>query len=39
MNLGFSRVPGEPKRYVLDLLRDENTYVFLCGLKGLEQGV
>ena len=50
MNLGFSRVPGEPKRYVQDLLRergedvarllkDENTYVYLCGLKGMEKGV
>ena len=50
MNLGFSRVPGEPKRYVQNLLRergadvarllrDENTYVYLCGLKGMEQGV
>jgi benzoyl-CoA 2,3-dioxygenase component A len=50
MNLAFSRVPGEPKRYVQDLLRerggdvarllkDENTYVYLCGLKGMEQGV
>jgi len=50
MNLAFSRVPGEPKRYVQDLLRergadvarllrDDNTYVYLCGLKGMEQGV
>jgi benzoyl-CoA 2,3-dioxygenase component A len=50
INLAFSRVPDEPKRYVQDLLRerdtdvaqllkDENTYVYLCGLKGMEQGV
>jgi benzoyl-CoA 2,3-dioxygenase component A len=50
INFGFSRVPGEPKRYVQDLLRergadvahllkDENTYVFICGLKGMEKGV
>ncbi len=50
MNLAFSRVPGEPKRYVQDrlrergddvarLLKDENTYVYLCGLKGMEKGV
>jgi benzoyl-CoA 2,3-dioxygenase component A len=50
INFGFSRVPGEPKRYVQDLLRergadvvrllrDENTYVYLCGLKGMEKGV
>jgi len=50
MNLAFSRVPGEPKHYVQDLLRvrgadvarllqDDNTYVYLCGLKGMEKGV
>ena len=50
INFGFSRVPGEPKRYVQDLLRergadvarllmDDNTYVYLCGLKGMEKGV
>lgn len=50
VNLAFSRVPGEPKRYVQDLirargeavagaLRDENTYIYVCGLKGMEQGV
>lgn len=50
INLGFSRVPGEPKRYVQDLLRergadvarllrDDNTYIYLCGLKGMEKGV
>ena len=50
MNLAFSRVPGEPKRYVQDVLRergadvarllkDENAYVYICGLKGMEKGV
>jgi benzoyl-CoA 2,3-dioxygenase component A len=50
MNLAFSRLPDQPKRYVQDLLRergadvarllrDENTYVYLCGLKGMEKGV
>ncbi|MBI5897760.1 MAG: benzoyl-CoA 2,3-epoxidase subunit BoxA [Rhodocyclales bacterium] len=50
MNLAFSRLPDQPKRYVQDLLRergedvarllkDENTYIYLCGLKGMEKGV
>jgi benzoyl-CoA 2,3-dioxygenase component A len=50
INFAFSRVPGEPKRYVQDrirersadvarLLSDENTHVYICGLKGMEQGV
>lgn len=50
INLAFSRLPEQPKHYVQDLLRergadvaqllkDENTYVYLCGLKGMEQGV
>jgi benzoyl-CoA 2,3-dioxygenase component A len=50
INLAFSRVPGKPRQYVQDLLRtradavaqllrDDNTYVYLCGLKGMEQGV
>ncbi len=50
INFGFSRVPGEPKHYVQDLLRergsdvtrllrDDDTYVYLCGLKGMEKGV
>jgi len=48
--LAFSRLPDHPKEYVQDrlrrkgdavasLLKDENTYVFICGLKGMEQGV
>jgi benzoyl-CoA 2,3-dioxygenase component A len=50
VHLAFSRVAGEPKRYVQDLLRaesakviallqDENCFVYLCGLKGMEAGV
>jgi benzoyl-CoA 2,3-dioxygenase component A len=50
INFAFSRVPGEPKHYVQDrirergadvarLLGDENCYVYICGLKGMEQGV
>jgi benzoyl-CoA 2,3-epoxidase subunit A len=50
INLAFSRVPGEPKRYVQDLmrersddlarwLREEDGYVYICGLKGMEAGV
>lgn len=50
INLAFSRIPRSPKRYVQDLiqeraervaqlLRDENSYVYICGLKGMEQGV
>jgi len=49
-NLAFSRTPGQPKRYVQDLLRDrgdavarvlaiEDTHVYVCGLKGMEEGV
>ena len=48
--LVFSRVPGQDKEYVQDRMRkhadvlaeylkDENTFVFICGLKGMEQGV
>ena len=50
VNLAFSRVPGQPRRYVqelirersaavIELLRDDNAYVFICGLKGMEEGV
>jgi benzoyl-CoA 2,3-dioxygenase component A len=50
INFAFSRVPGEPKRYVQDLIRtrhdevarllaDEDCYVYVCGLKGMEAGV
>jgi benzoyl-CoA oxygenase/reductase BoxA protein len=50
INFAFSRVPGEPKRYVQDrireraadtarLLADPETHVYVCGLKGMEDGV
>jgi benzoyl-CoA 2,3-dioxygenase component A len=50
INLAFSRVSGQPKQYVQDLIRtraadvarllaDENCYVYVCGLKGMEDGV
>jgi benzoyl-CoA oxygenase/reductase BoxA protein len=49
-NLAFSRTPGHPKRYVQDamreravdvahLLKDDNTHIYVCGLKGMEDGV
>ncbi|WP_321927684.1 benzoyl-CoA 2,3-epoxidase subunit BoxA [Paraburkholderia guartelaensis] len=49
-NLAFSRTPGQPRRYVQDamreravdvaqLLKDGNTHVYVCGLKGMEDGV
>jgi benzoyl-CoA 2,3-dioxygenase component A len=49
-NLVFSRVPGRPKRYVQDalreraidvaaLLKDADTYFYVCGLKSMEEGV
>jgi benzoyl-CoA 2,3-epoxidase subunit A len=50
VNFAFSRTPNAPKQYVQDvmrqrasdvaaLLKDENTYVYVCGLKGMEAGV
>ncbi len=50
INFAFSRTPGEPRRYVQDALRDRaaevgalledpNTYVYVCGLRGMEEGV
>ncbi|MEW6099567.1 MAG: benzoyl-CoA 2,3-epoxidase subunit BoxA [Pseudomonadota bacterium] len=50
INLAFSRTPGAPKRYVQDLMRerapdlgellkDPNTYIYVCGLKSMETGV
>ena len=50
VNLAFSRVTGRPKRYVQDLIRergdtvvamlqDPDAYIYICGLKGREQGV
>lgn len=50
LNVAFSRVSGQPKRYVQDALRDraglvadcladETCFIYLCGLKGMETGV
>lgn len=50
INFVFSRTPGQPKRYVQDamreraadlvaLLKDPNTYFYVCGLKSMESGV
>ena len=50
INLAFSRQPGQPKRYVQDLMReraadlvallkDGSTHVYVCGLKSMEEGV
>ena len=50
INFAFSRAAGEPKRYVQDrirergadvarLLADPDTFVYVCGLKGMEAGV
>jgi benzoyl-CoA 2,3-epoxidase subunit A len=50
INFAFSRTPGEPKRYVQDLMReraadlsallaDANAYFYVCGLKAMEEGV
>lgn len=49
-HLVFSRVAGSPKEYVqdrmmaeqeavADLLGDPRTHVYICGLRGMEQGV
>ena len=50
INLAFSRLPGQPKQYVQDLIRvrgdkvaamleDDDCYIYICGLKGMEGGV
>jgi benzoyl-CoA 2,3-dioxygenase component A len=50
INFAFSREQGQTKRYVQDLLRersadlvallkDANTYIYVCGLKSMEEGV
>jgi benzoyl-CoA 2,3-epoxidase subunit A len=50
INLAFSRTPGQPKKYVQDLMReraadlaallgDANTCFYVCGLKAMEEGV
>jgi benzoyl-CoA 2,3-dioxygenase component A len=49
-HFAYSRVPGEKKIYVQDLMRREDvmlagllrspaTHIYVCGLKGMEQGV
>jgi benzoyl-CoA 2,3-dioxygenase component A len=49
MHLAFSRVPDQPKAYVQDKIRAAgpavanllagDTYLYICGLKGMETGV
>jgi len=50
INFAFSREAGQTKRYVQDLMRersadlvallkDPNTYIYVCGLKSMEEGV
>ena len=50
INFAFSRAPGEPKVYVQDriraradkvaqMLQDDDCYIYVCGLKGMEAGV
>ena len=50
INFAFSRTPGQPKRYVQDvmreraadlgpLLKDPSSYFYVCGLKSMEEGV
>jgi benzoyl-CoA 2,3-dioxygenase component A len=50
INLAFSRTPGQPKRYVQDLIKeraadlallmgDPNAHFYVCGLKAMEEGV
>ena len=50
INLAFSRVSDSPKIYVQDamrersedigkLLADDHTYIFVCGVRGMEDGV
>ncbi|CAM5206047.1 Benzoyl-CoA oxygenase component A OS=Castellaniella defragrans OX=75697 GN=HNR28_001286 PE=4 SV=1 [Castellaniella defragrans] len=49
INLALSREPGQPKRHVQDLimerasdvlalLQEPETYIYVCGLKGMEHG-
>ncbi len=50
IHFAFSRTPGQPKRYVQDLMReraadlvpllqDPNACFYVCGLKAMEEGV
>nr|MBP8929173.1 benzoyl-CoA oxygenase [Ottowia sp.] len=49
-NFAFSRTPGAAKKYVqhalreraadvAPLLQDANTFIYVCGLKSMEEGV
>ena len=48
-HFAFSRLPGEPRTYVQDKLREAapavtellkgDTFIYICGLKGMEAGV
>ncbi len=46
----FSRIPGKPKEYVqhrlqakrdevAEMLSDANTHIYICGLRGMEEGL
>ncbi len=50
VNLAFSRTPGQPRKYVQDLMReraadlalllaDPDAHFYVCGLKAMEEGV
>lgn len=50
VNLAYSRTPGAAKRYVQDRMRERiddlaqlvthpSTHIYVCGLRGMEQGV
>lgn len=50
IHLAFSRTPGQPRTYVQDLLRaraaeiaellrSDHAHIYVCGLKGMEDGV
>jgi benzoyl-CoA 2,3-dioxygenase component A len=50
VHLAFSRMPGQPRQYVQDLMReraedlatllsDPNAYFYVCGLRAMEDGV
>ena len=49
-HFAFSRTPGQPKRYVQEVMReraadlvpllnDPDTFIYVCGLKAMEEGV
>jgi benzoyl-CoA 2,3-dioxygenase component A len=50
IHFAYSRTPGQPRRYVQDVMReraadlapllaDPNAYFYVCGLKSMEEGV